>query len=126
MPKTLQGPHFITTEPTVTRCAHCNQHLLAATVGGLDCHIDTTPVNPDGELAALLHGITTYELRGQLLIRRTVNHIRAGAAGCVLTAHICHPVPANYVDSDQLKAAVALVQLLLGAVVVESTDQPNF
>lgn len=90
MSRTLTGPHLITTTPSLTACHRCRLPLLAATVGGLDRHIDPQPLQQAGELAALLAGRTTYDLRGELLIRRTRWRIAGGRRDLpVLAEHYC-------------------------------------
>lgn len=128
----ITGPHFITTRPALIPCAHCPAHLLAATVLGIDRHIDTVPLTPAGELAALLTGRATYNLAGlnrDHLVRRTVHHIRGGNRRLPVVAdHNCRPTDPGHVDHVHLEAAVALVQHLLGGQLITTggTDAPPY
>jgi len=115
----ITGPHFITTRPTLTTCRTCHRPQLAATVGGIDRHIDPAPLTAAGELAALLHGQATYNLAGPLadhLIRRTVHHIRGGQrTGLPVVAdHTCTPPQAAHLDLAQLQVCAALTRRLAG------------
>lgn len=128
----ITGPHLITTKPSAITCRTCQRPILAATVGGLDRHVDPTPLTPPGELAALLEGRPTYDLSGPLadhLIRRNVHRIRAARIRPVVAEHTCRPPDRAHVDHTHLEAAVFLVQRLLGADVVTvdgSSDVPPF
>lgn len=128
MPRELIGPHFITTSPSPTICKKCNAHLLAATIDGLDYRVDVVPLTAAGELEVLIRGGTTFELRNELLIRRTVHHIAAGMPEHtpVLAAHTCTPVAAEHVDHKHLEVATALVALLLGATPVVTDEEVPF
>lgn len=120
------GPHFITTSPTVTTCHRCRRPVLAATVTGLDRHVDLATLTAEGELMALLERRATYELRGERLIRRTTLHIGNGERACpVLADHACKPVPEHLVDHVWDEVAVALARRLLGAAPV-LPDNPPF
>jgi hypothetical protein len=118
--------HLITTAPTITVCAQCHAPVLAAVVGGLERHVDTAALNPVGELQALTAGLPTFELRGGLLMRRTVEHIRAGATGPVLAEHSHHAIPDRFIDQTAMATALRLVSRLLGATPVdtEANDTP--
>lgn len=118
--------HLITEPPTATTCTRCRQPVLAATVGGLDRHVDPTAVTQAGELAALLASLASFEVRGNLIVHRTVWMIRADAQGPVLVEHTCRPIPDCYVDPVAMAAAVALVARLLDATPVDTGDTPPF
>ena len=114
--------HLITTAPSLIQCQTCHRPVLAATVGGLDRHIDTACLNPAGELAALLSGRSTYEMRNDMLVRRGPEKIRAGSPGApVLAEHSCAPVPENHIEHAWTAAAVATVIQAVGGVVVGDT-----
>jgi hypothetical protein len=122
----LDGPHLITTRPGLIHCRTCRRPVLAATVGGLDRHIDPVPLTEPGELAALLAGRPTYDLAGSMadhLIRRTVHHIRAGARRLpVVALHDCAPPDPAHVDHTHLEKAAALVRRLLGGEEITTGD----
>lgn len=120
------GPHFITTAPSLTTCIHCSQTMLAATVGGLDRHVDTATLTEVGELQALLAGRPTYDLAGERLIRRTVERIRDGDRAAVLAEHNCTPTPDEFIDGAHMTAAIWLVTNLLGAQPLPADDAPPF
>lgn len=105
---------LITKPPTATTCSRCSAPLLAATVGGLDVRVDTVALNDLGELAVLMDGRRTYEVRGEQLVLRRPEHIRAGKRGPVLGAHACTPVADDHVDHCALARAEALVRSLMG------------
>lgn len=127
--RTITGPHFITTEPSLITC-RCGQPILAATVGGLDKHIDPTPLTEAGELAALLTGRSTYDLAGARrdhLIRRDIHRIHAGRQHPVLAEHRCGAGPApGHVDHAHLQTATDLVRRLLGGQVITTDDNPPY
>lgn len=128
-PRVITGPHFITTSPNAIACAHCRRPILAATVGGLDRHIDPAALTPAGELTALLARRTTYDLNGDHLIRRTVHRIAAGRPHPVVADHTCTPTDPDHLDHTHLQAAIDLVRQLLGAHPVTTngdTDAPPF
>jgi hypothetical protein len=119
--RTITGPHFITTAPSPIDCPSCRRPILAATVGGLDRHVDPTPLNPAGELAALLTGRATYDLAGARrdhLIRRNVHRIGAATGLPVLADHTCTPPTPGHVDQARLEAAEGPV--------VAADDRPPF
>lgn len=129
MPRQLStGPHMITTSPSPTVCRSCRRPILAATVAGLDRHIDLATLNDEGELAALISGRTTYQLHGELLVER--NHLKLAQprpAVPVLADHSCQPVPTSHVDQAfTYKAMVLLADLLGGTLVSDTGDTPPF
>lgn len=115
---------LITKAPTATTCSRCSAPLLAATVGGLDVRVDPVALNDLGELAALMGGRRTYEVRGEWLILRRPEHIRAGNRGPVLGAHACTPVADDHIDHCALTQAAALVRSLLGTVPEDDPAAP--
>lgn len=127
MSRTLTGPHLITTTPTATTCRHCRRPILAATIGGLDRHLDLVQLTPAGELAALLAGRATFTLRGDLLARRTVHHIRGGSPTPVLPEHACPGVDPTHVAADQAAVTALLRRLHNTHQLEEATDaRPPF
>ena len=117
MVRTLSGPYLITTSPSLTTC-RCGLPVLAATVVGLDRHVDTAALNDWGELAALLAGRKTYELHGEQLVPRSSERLREGrpADTPVLADHACTITPDEHVDDTFMgKAMKLLASLLLGA-----------
>lgn len=124
MSRTLTGPHFITTVPTLTVCAGCRRTLLTATVSGLDRRIDTDPLTETGELAALLAGRVTYHLRGHLLTRRRPEHIRGGRNLPVLADHRCTPTDASHLERSRQPPVAALIATLAGWEQPTDPDQP--
>jgi hypothetical protein len=113
---------MITTAPDLTHCYRCGGLVLAATVAGLDRHVDVDPLTQLGELAALLAGRPTYNLSRELLVRRSPERIRHGEPGTVLAEHNCTPTPPEHVDGAHMTAAIWLVQHILGAEIVEDTN----
>jgi hypothetical protein len=126
----ITGPHFITTRPNLITCRTCTRPQLAATVGGIDRHIDPAPLTTAGELAALLTGRHTYNLAGPLsdhLIRRTVHHIRgADRTLPVVADHTCNPPDLAHIDHGHLEAAAALLRRLAGQAADLLPDRPPF
>jgi len=125
MPRTVSnGPFLITTSPTLIRCARCNRPVLAATVGGLDRHVDPATLNQAGELAAILEGRATYFLATEdYLVRRTVEHIKgASVQRPVLADHACRSVDTRHVDEAWTAYGVALISHLLGGTVIPAGD----
>lgn len=122
----LTGPHLITTRPTVTRCAGCRRTILAATIGGIDRHIEPTTLNDVGELAALVAGKATYDQRSELILRRGAERLRQPRHPHVpvLADHDCTVVPEEHVDQSHMYLAMALVATKLGATLVSDTGGP--
>jgi len=127
------GPFLITTVPSLTICRRvvdhrngriCKRTVLAATVGGLDRHVDTATLNDVGELAALIDGRATYAVvAADYLSRRTVHDISAGAPKRpVLADHNCQEIPDHHIDHAWTLAAQALLQNALGATVPTAGD----
>ena len=120
MPKQMSpGAHLITTAPSLTKCRKCNRPVLAATIGGLDRHVDTATLNDLGELATLVSGRKTYALvADDYLARRTVHHISAGPAKRpVLAEHGCTHIPDEHINHAWTLAAQALIFSALGVTV---------
>lgn len=113
------GIHLITTAPSLTKCRRCHRQVLAATVGGLDRHVDTATLNDAGELAALLSGLATYALVAEdYLSRRSVVAISAGPPKRpVLADHACRVIPEHHIAHEWTAAAKALLTVTLGATV---------
>ena len=132
MPRQVSpGPFLITTAPSLITCRRCKQPVLAATVGGMDVHVDTATLNDVGELAALIEGRTTYELvTADYLVRRSTHHISAGPAKHpVLATHSCAPTPEHHVNHAWTLAAQALLSTALGLTVSPdgaSDDDPPY
>jgi len=129
--KVSPGEFLITTPPSLTKCRKCHRPVLAATIGGLDHHVDTGTLNDVGELAALMEGRPTYELVTEdYLVRRTVHHINAGPARHpVLAEHGCTHIPDHHIDHAWTLAAQALIFSALGATVPvdgATTSTPPF
>lgn len=123
------GIHLITTAPSLTKCRSCNRQMLAATIGGVDRHVDTATMNDVGELAALVEGRATFALvTHDYLVRRTVHHISAGTGQRpVLAEHTCRPTPDHHIDHAWTLAALAMLQSALGArVIADLGDTPPF
>lgn len=121
--------HLITRPPGITTCGECRTTMLAATIGGLDRHVDPVALNTDGMLAAARAGIPLFLQRGSLLYTLAPEHIAAGEPLVVMPAHTCgRPAPHRFIDADRMVAAVALVTLLLGGtpVPVEVNNTPPF
>lgn len=131
MPKTVSpGPFMITTAPSLITCRRCHRPVLAATVGGLDRHVDTATLNDVGELAALIEGRTTYALVTEdYLSRRSAHDIAVGPAKRpVLADHTCAPTPDHHVDHAWTLAAQALLSRVLGVTVptAGASDAPPY
>lgn len=118
------GPHLITTAPSLTVCRRCKRPVLAATVGGIDRHVDTATLNDVGELAALIEGRATYALVAHdYLSRRTVHDISAGAPKHpVLADHVCKEIPDHHIEHAWTLAAKALAISALGATIPGAGD----
>lgn len=98
--------------------------MLAATVSGLDVHVDLIALNDLGELTVLLSGRHSFQMRGEELFVRRPEHIRASRPGFVLGAHGCAPVPEEHTDHTALARAEALVRSVLGVAPDEDRDAP--
>lgn len=122
--------HLITKPPGVTTCHRCGRSIFAATIGGLDRHIDRDALTPAGMLRATEAGIPLFLLRGHLLYTLAPEHFDSGQPLTVLPEHTCRPIPSYLVDSGgvHMEAAVALATQLLGAtpVVAEVNHTPPF
>lgn len=127
MVRTLIGPYLITTSPSVTACSGCNMPIFAATVGGIDRHIDPTCLSWQGELVALMEGQRTYELHAELLMYRNVERIQDGTwTGAVLADHRCGRVwTTQQRDDTVMHVAMDLLARLLGATSLVP-DEPKF
>ncbi len=126
--KLSTGEHLITTSPNLITCKQCGTAVMAATIGGIDRHVDFDTLNELGELAALLEGRRTFEVSGSLLIRRDVTHIKAGRSNLPVVAEHAHKrTPAEHVDQSHQEAAVKLLKRLMGATVIaDNITTPPF
>lgn len=116
-------PFLITTAPSLTVCRACNRLVLAATVGGLDRHVDTATLTEAGELSALLEGRATYQLVTEdYLVRRNVHHIRAETQRPVLADHDCKETPDHLIEHAWSLAAKALIMAALGGTIPAESD----
>lgn len=122
------GPFLITTAPSLINCYRCKRLVMAATVGGMDVHVDTATLNEIGELAALVSGRRTYHLvTRDYLVRRTAHHISTGQVRSpVLAEHACDPIPDHHVDHAWTLNAHALLYDRLGATVARIGATPPF
>lgn len=117
------GPHLITTSPSLTTCWRCKRPVMAATVGGLDFRIDTACLNRLGEFDALVRNLATFELHGEILVRRYGEKISGPwPAYPVMAEHACKPIPAAHTDPAWEQAAAALIVMALGGTVVKRND----
>jgi hypothetical protein len=124
MVRTIRGPYLITTSPSMTTCSMCHRPVLAATIGGLDRHVDLAALNDHGELVALLSGCQTYELHGDELVPRSPGMIAKATASPVLASHRHGiEVPADQIDVAVSARAVVLIVTALGGVVVGKSDR---
>jgi ribosomal protein S27E len=122
--QTSTGPYLVTEAPSLINCRKCGRAIMAATVGGMAVHIDTATLNPVGELAALMQGRSTYNLRGDHLFRRHPEQIRAGDRRLpVLAKHACTDTPPEHIDPAFAEVAVALIVHACGGVIVQPTQQ---
>lgn len=124
------GPYSITTAPGLMTCPRCNKAVLAATVRGLDVHVDTACLNDAGELAALLSGRKTYELVAQdyLSVRRPRDIAAGPPRRPVLADHACRATPPHHIELKWSQAAQGLLSVLLPGTVsiVKDDDAPPF
>lgn len=119
--------HLITTPPGLTVCTKCHTPVLAATIGGLDRHVDPAALTPEGQLRAAERGLALFLLRGDRLYRLTAEHVMAsGAAMTVMPEHTCRPVPDRFIDGVHMEAAIFLVTNLLGATAVDTEATPPY
>src|SRR5688572_22230437 len=122
MPRQVStGPHAITTSPSLVNCPRCHRPVMAATVAGLDEHIDTAALNEVGELVALCEGRATFELRRDYLMHRDPSKIRYGKRDApVLARHVCRDTPAEHIERAWEAAGAAFVIQAIGGVVINS------
>lgn len=84
----------VMTEDKVTRtaqhrrCTTCRARILAAIAYGMRVDVDPTPLNPEGELLALIAGRTTYRYAGGELAWRAPADIRTQPAGASRTGDV--------------------------------------
>lgn len=130
MPRTVRGPYLITTSPSLTECMVCGRPVLAATVGGLDKHIDTATLSDTGELVALLSRCKTYELHGDELVERSAARIGSTEQHApVLADHRCGRItPVNEISAKWSAQAAALIVRALGGMIVgrAGSEDPPF
>lgn len=87
--------HFICTKASPGTCPRCRRPILTATAEGLPARVDATPLDPAGELAALLAGLHTYtHTRWGELVYRDASRIRGRyLQGPTHAEHRCPPQP---------------------------------
>jgi hypothetical protein len=129
--QTSAGPYLITTSPSLINCSKCRAPVMAATVAGLDRHIDTACLTQLGELEVLMAGRDTFNLNGDRLSVRNPEKIRAGNyTHPVMAEHRCgSPIPREHIDPAWLEAATAIVVQACGGVIVGNDKiafQPPF
>ena len=124
--QTSSGPFSITTAPSLINCPRCNRPVMAATVRGLDEHLDTAMLNPLGELAALLEGRRTFDLRGDYIGLRNKEKIASGKRDSpVVARHACKDTPPEHMDPAWMEAAIMIVVQACGGVIVGSDVGPS-
>jgi hypothetical protein len=98
----------------------CARPVLAATIGGLDKHVDTATLNETGELIALLSGCRTYELHGDELVQRSAGRIGSSEQTAPVVAdHRCGRItPINEIDAKWSAVAAAMIVRALGGMIV--------
>lgn len=124
--QTSAGPFSITTAPSLINCPKCHRPIMAATVRGLDEHLDTAMLNPMGELMALMEGRRTFDLRGDYIGLRNKEKIAAGHRDApVVARHACKDVPREHLDPAWMEAAIAIVVNACGGVIVGHDVTPT-
>jgi hypothetical protein len=90
--------HFVTTPVAGRTCPRCHTLILTGVAEGLGARVDLTPLNPLGELHALLAKRTTYTLTRSGLVERHAERIAGDhLRGPILAAHRCGArVPAEH------------------------------
>jgi hypothetical protein len=96
----MSSPHLITTTPKGELCPRCRCVTIAGIAEGLHARVDLTPLNPAGELAALLTDRWTYTLTRAGLVYRDSFRIASGhLRGPVLPAHRCgQSIPVEHLE----------------------------
>jgi hypothetical protein len=85
----MTGRYLISTRAVEDEC-RCGSVILAGFDEGAFVKVDPTPLDPTGELAALLDGRRTFALIAHELVHRHPGRIRAGLIGAGLRAeHRC-------------------------------------
>lgn len=84
----------ITHHTQTRRCPTCGAWVLTALAAGFVTTVDPTPLNPEGELLAVVGGRATYRHAGRYLTRRFVLDIDMAPAGSsttgdVVPSHVC-------------------------------------
>lgn len=83
--------HLITTEASPATCPRCGGTVLRGIAEGVTAVVDAEPIDPGGEVAALLTGAWTFTLSGtRELIHRDAGRIRGGhLRGSIHVQHPC-------------------------------------
>ncbi len=112
----------MTEAPGLILCKSCGRPILAVLVKGLDRHIDTAALTQEGELFALLTGRATFEIRGDVIYRRSPEKIATGERKQpVLAEHNCTPIPEAHIDVSWSQAAASIIMGAIGATLISDT-----
>lgn len=87
--------HYLISTPAEPKtCRTCRAPILSGLDAGLPTTVDAQPINPAGELDALIQGRWTYgRLRDGSLQHREPSTIAAGATRPVYVEHRCRRQP---------------------------------
>jgi hypothetical protein len=85
--------HLITTRSTQDPCPRCGAPVYTGWAEGLHATVDTEPLDPANEVAALITGRWTYtRTPGGELVHRDAGRITGGSVpGTVHAQHRCTP-----------------------------------
>jgi hypothetical protein len=82
--------HFHTTKVIGQACQRCHRPVLTGLAEGLHARVDLAPLDPTGEVQALLIGKWTYTLSRGELVYRDAGRITGGYLnGPILAEHRC-------------------------------------